>query len=117
MANFRKNIRFTDVCEKFTNSSEMDFSEWFDKAQYAFEAMGVTEHADKVSLLPVYMMEPAMGIAQLYVKKYKEDNDEPSGASALKAYYKTLYKELEKHLKEHPAVGGSGPRRSAQKKL
>ena len=39
MANFRKNIRFTDVCEKFTNSSEMDFSEWFDKAQYAFEAM------------------------------------------------------------------------------
>ena len=33
MANFRKNIRFTDVCEKFTNSSEMDFSEWFDKAR------------------------------------------------------------------------------------
>ena len=65
MANFRKNIRFTDVCDKFTNSSEMDFSEWFDKAQHAFEAMGVVQVADKVSLLPIYMSEPAMGIAQM----------------------------------------------------
>ena len=103
---YRKTMKFTDVTSKYSGPDRMDFTEWLEKAEHAFQVMGLHEAKEKVEIFPVYMEEPCNDIARVYIRDYKELNAEPAATAAKKTYYETLYGELKTYLKGHAAVGG-----------
>ena len=60
---YRKTMKFTDVTSKYSGPDRMDFTEWLEKAEHAFQVMGLQDAKEKVEIFPVYMEEPCNDIA------------------------------------------------------
>ena len=56
-------MKFTDVTSKYSGPDRMDFTEWLEKAEHAFQVMGLQEAKEKVEIFPVYMEEPCNDVA------------------------------------------------------
>ena len=51
---YRKTMKFTDVTSKYSGPDRMDFTEWLEKAEHAFQVMGLQDAKEKVEIFPVY---------------------------------------------------------------
>ena len=50
---YRKTMKFTDVTSKYSGPDRMDFTEWLEKAEHAFQVMGLQDAKEKVEIFPV----------------------------------------------------------------